>query len=175
MEVPLSQIFRLEAALPAESLDIVQIVDFPGTSDPIHQVDLTTLGQHKIDALLWATIATQAWRESERRAWLSLPQKLRSRGILVVTHMDLIQTAQDQERLKQRLQAVAQDYFKGVCFISAGKALKAGNIEMASGLFVELNKLAASFEMERLQKAVELSRKLGSYGLLRLAQDTVPQ
>jgi len=79
-------IFRLEVGLPSPRLRAVEILDCPGLADP-DQIDLAF---HAVDAALWCTVCIQAWKESERVAWSQLPARLRSCGLLVATHADLL-------------------------------------------------------------------------------------
>ena len=42
------------------------------------------------DLVLWCTSALQAWKASERDFWLSLPARVRDKGVLVLTFGDML-------------------------------------------------------------------------------------
>ena len=112
-------VFRLEVGLPSRGLRVAQILDLPGLADPGH-VDLAF---HAVDAVLWCTVSTQAWKESERRAWNQFPARLRSRGLLVSTHADLLASARDAEKLLTRLRSECGSLFQNVIMVATVNAL----------------------------------------------------
>jgi Dynamin family len=174
--VPPGQITRLEAGLPNEVLRLVEIVDFPGGANPLLPTDPLDVLSHGIDAAIWTTVATQAWRESERAAWLRLPQRIRSLGLLAVTHCDLISTAEDFRRLRARLDTVARPHFQGVFFVAAIKSNETSAVEWAdnAALFSETQRLAHQFSSERFAKAALVTRLLAATVLERLGEKYEP-
>ncbi len=170
-DTPPETIIRLEVGLPDKTLRQVEILDFPGSANPLLPTALSAVLQHGASAAIWATVATQAWRETERAAWLGLPQKIRSRGLLVVTHCDLITNQEDFRRLRARLESAAKPHFQGMCFLAAppgnrpGGAAEAG---AATGLLAEVRRLARQFSADRLGKAVLITRRLAAQTLARL-------
>jgi Dynamin family len=174
--IPPGHIMRLEAGLPNEVLRLVEIVDFPGGANPLLPTDPLDVLSHGIDAAIWTTVATQAWRESERAAWLRLPQRIRSLGLLAVTHCDLISSADDFKRLRARLEAVAAPHFQGVFFIAAAKSNETPAAEWAenAALFSEMRRLAHQFSSERVAKAALVSRLLAAAVLERLGEKDEP-
>ena len=76
-----------------------------------------------MDIALWCTLSTQAWKESERTAWEEIPARLRSRGLLVATHRDLLSDATDVEKLLDRLRDEAGPSFRDVLPMSTVQAL----------------------------------------------------
>jgi hypothetical protein len=112
-------VFRLEVGLPSRGLRAAQILDLPGVVSP-GQVDLSF---HAVDAVLWCTVSTQAWKESERVAWSELPARLRSRGLLVSTHADLLASDRDCERLLTRLRSECGSMFRDIIMVSTLDAL----------------------------------------------------
>jgi predicted nucleic acid-binding protein len=118
-----NSIFRLEVGLPTERLRTVQIIDLPGIADPkFHAPDIEA-EVRDADAVLWCTVSTQAWKESERSAWRDLPARLRARGLLVATHADLLQDHRDADKLLQRLRGETGALFKDVVLVSTLWAL----------------------------------------------------
>jgi hypothetical protein len=110
---------RLEVGLPSEQLRHLQVLDLPGLSDPRFDETATDLAAHSIDAVLWCTVATQAWKESERLAWTRVAPRLRSRGLLAVTHRDLLRDTADQIKLMTRLHHQAGPEFQDIVMVSS--------------------------------------------------------
>jgi hypothetical protein len=116
-------IFRLEVGLPAERLRAMQILDLPGIADPRFHAPNIDAGVHDVDAIVWCTVSTQAWKESERTAWRNLPARLRARGLLVATHADLLHDHRDTAKLLQRLRGEAGALFQDIVLVSTLEAL----------------------------------------------------
>ncbi len=112
-------VFRLEVGLPSPGLRAAQVLDLPGLAGP-GDVDLAA---HAVDAVLWCTVCTQAWKESERVAWGEMPARLRSRGLLVATHADLVANARDSEKLSTRLRGECGALFRDIVMVSTVNAL----------------------------------------------------
>lgn len=173
-EVPFRDILRLEVWLPSEHLRRIEVLDFPGSANPLFDADVAMIPRQGVDAVIWATVATQAWRETERRAWSKLPQRLRRRGILAVTQCDLIRDETDFSKLKARLQLVQEEHFMALCFVAAERkheiAAEARSKQHApAALRYEVERLRQGFSAERGRKAVQLTRRIASRALARLA------
>jgi len=112
-------LFRLEVGLPSQRLRGMQILDFPGLADP-GRFDLAF---HAVDAALWCTTSTQAWKESERLAWSQFPARLRSFGLLVSTHADLLANSRDREKLLTRLRGECGAMFRDIVLVSTVDAI----------------------------------------------------
>jgi len=112
-------IFRLEVGLPSPRLRAVEILDCPGLAGP-EQIDLAS---HAVDAALWCTVSIQAWKESERVAWSRLPARLRSCGLLVATHADLLADARDRDKLLTRLRGECGSMFRDMLLVATVDAL----------------------------------------------------
>jgi len=121
---PGQSILRLEVGLPSARLREVEILDLPGLAEPRLERSPGNLALPQVDALLWCTVSTQAWKESERAVWDRLPARLRGRGLLVVTHCDLLHDTRDREKLSRRLRAEAGS-FRDIVFVSTNDALAA--------------------------------------------------
>jgi hypothetical protein len=78
-----------------------------------------------VDICIWCTLATQAWRQSERQTWLSLPARLRTHGILVATHIDTLAHPAEHERVRTRLEREARDLFGDIVLLSVPDAMRA--------------------------------------------------
>jgi GTPase Era involved in 16S rRNA processing len=119
---------RLHVGLPLERLRSLRVTDTPGLGAWEDDSDAHTLGicRHA-DTVIWCTPAMQAWKASEERAWLSLPARVRERGILAVTFEDAIARPAQTERLLARLNAEASPLFRRVVLASRLGALVPGH------------------------------------------------
>ena len=179
---PLSgqSIFRLEVGLPSPRLRALQILDLPGLADPRFDASLADLTAHNVDAAIWCTVSTQAWKESEREAWEQLPMRLRNRGLLVTTHCDLLRSTIDREKLSSRLLFEAGPLFTGIVLMSTTQALatmggehagSAAGIWEASGadaLDMALEELLQGVRKQRNAAALEVTARIARHTLARL-------
>lgn len=105
------------AALPGD----VEIGDVPGAADPMLAHDDLRDAACRAEIALWCTPAPQAWRQSEKAAWLSLPRRLRRRAILVVTQADRLSPG-DLDLVLGRLRREADGLFAHVVAIATPEA-----------------------------------------------------
>jgi hypothetical protein len=175
-KIPAGPIVRVEVGLPIDTLKRIEILDFPGSANPLFPTDLLDVLRHGIDAAVWATVATQAWRETERIAWLALPKRIRSRGLLAVTHCDLIATGEDFRRLQARLKSDAGPYFQGMSFVSTQPGIAAVPADTldAANLSGDIDRLAQAFIADRLDRAVTIARSLAGQALGQLGDEPGP-
>jgi hypothetical protein len=173
-KVPIEAIIRVEVGLPIETFKRVEILDFPGSANPLFPTGLLDVLRHRIDAAIWATVATQAWRETERIAWLALPKRVRSLGLLAVTHCDLIATGEDFRKLQARLKVDAAPYFCGMSFVSKQHTAPAAPAETlnTAKLSADIDRLAQAFLADRLRKAEALTRRLAGQALAQIGDKT---
>jgi GTPase Era involved in 16S rRNA processing len=106
---------RLHVRLPSPRLQGMRLIDTPGLGDGDEGMT------HRIrrlcgnaDLVLWCTPALQAWKASERDFWLSLPARVRDKGVLVLTFGDMLRADQDGGRVLARLQAEAGLHFRRI-------------------------------------------------------------
>jgi hypothetical protein len=118
-------ISHFEIGMPNAVLRDIEVLDTPGFADPFHDPARTLDVVESADICVWCTLATQAWRESERETWLSLPSKFRTSGILVVTHTDTLAHARDRERVRTRLRREAGNLFGDIVFLAVPDAMRA--------------------------------------------------
>jgi hypothetical protein len=148
-----SRFIRIHAT--AEILEHCDIIDTPGISDPNLAVESWRYVAGQANMVLWCTSATQAWRETERSAWLSLPERLRRDSILVVTRADKLLTEADREKVRRRLVRETDGLFAAIVFMATHDAVQA-KAELAadaetplwaeSGAAALLDSLAERFE-----------------------------
>jgi hypothetical protein len=152
--VPMTARFiRIHAT--AEILEHCDIIDTPGISDPNLAVESWRYVAGQANMVLWCTSATQAWRETERSAWLSLPERLRRDSILVVTRADKLLTEADRDKVRRRLARETEGMFAAIVFMATHDAVQA-KAELAadaetplwveSGAAALLDALAERFE-----------------------------
>ncbi len=162
-------ILRLEVGLPSEQLRTIEVLDFPGSANPLFHADAAMIPRNGADAAVWATVATQAWRETERQAWSKLPPRLRRRGILAVTHRDLIKSEDDFLKLKARLEPVKHAHFTALCFVAAAwKHEPASRRASADVLRAEVEHLLQKVTKERGKQAARLASRVASRALASL-------
>jgi ABC-type dipeptide/oligopeptide/nickel transport system ATPase component len=166
--LPQGAIKRLEVGLPSAVLHSVEFLDFPGSANALVPAGGHEPAGHGMDGAIWATVATQAWRESERSHWLQLPQAIRSRSLLVVTFCDLIKAEEDVNRLHSRLAASARPYFREICFMAAGFEDPTVTAPMSQFLNAQIAILVQDFSSARLMKAAAIGRRLAESTLGRL-------
>jgi Dynamin family len=173
-------IFRLEVGLPSARLGTVQILDLPGLADPRFDESLTDLARHNVDAALWCTVSTQAWKESERDPWQQLPARLRGRGLLVATHADLLRSTIDREKLLSRLRREAGPSFMGIVLVSTtvaiammaqeheGSAATVWEESGADALDMLLDELLQNVRKQRNEAALKVAGRIADHALARL-------
>jgi Dynamin family len=111
--------------MPNELLRHAEVLDTPGFADPFHDPKRTLDVVERADICMWCTIATQAWRQSEHRIWSSLPARLRTHGILVVTHIDTLAHRGERRRIRARLKREAGDLFAEIVLLAVPEAMRA--------------------------------------------------
>jgi len=108
---------------PSPMLERCDIIDTPGISDPNLEEDSWRFAVGHSNLVLWCTSATQAWRETERSTWISLPNRLRANSVMVVTRSDKLGPG-DREKVKRRLARESFGLFGGLVFLSTPDAVK---------------------------------------------------
>jgi hypothetical protein len=108
---------------PSPMLERCDIIDTPGISDPNLEEDSWRFAVGQANFMLWCTSATQAWRETERSTWISLPERLRANSVMVVTRSDKLGPG-DREKVKRRLSRESFGLFGGLVFLSTPDAVK---------------------------------------------------
>ncbi|MEM9585209.1 MAG: dynamin family protein [Pseudomonadota bacterium] len=125
IDVDATRVIRL--FFEADILEVCDLIDFPGISDPNMSSDVWQRMMDEVDAVLWCTHATQAWRQSESAVWDSVPDAVRQRSVLLVTKFDKLITERDRYRVLARLKKEAGNKFNALFPISLTRALAAGD------------------------------------------------
>jgi GTPase Era involved in 16S rRNA processing len=125
-EMPPPGTRRLHVGMPLARLVAVRVIDTPGLGRCEEGGSRLVLQACRgADAVIWCTPAVQAWKASEERAWLALPERLRKRGVLAVTFLDAVGSAGDARRVMARLDAEAGGHFRRVVAAPAQAAAAA--------------------------------------------------
>ncbi len=121
--------------LEADILEAVDLIDTPGISDPKISTDVWQRAVGQANGVLWCTHATQAWRETERATWVSLPERLQHNSILLITRADAL-GQKDRQKVLRRVNREAGHLFNRSILFSARDAItardKTGDAEMWS-------------------------------------------
>ncbi|WP_170330488.1 dynamin family protein [Ruegeria arenilitoris] len=119
--------------LEADILEAVDLIDTPGISDPKISSDVWRRAVGQANGVLWCTHATQAWRETERATWVSLPERLQHNSLLLVTRADVL-GPKDRQKVLRRVNREAGHLFNRSILFSARDAItardKSGDAEL---------------------------------------------
>ncbi|WP_394180578.1 dynamin family protein [Yoonia maritima] len=159
-DIPVEETMCIRLFLECDILDVCDLIDFPGISDPNMSSDVWERMLPEVDAVIWLTHATQAWRQSEAAVWDTMPNAVRENSILLITRFDKLTTEKDRLRVFKRVRRETDGQFAATFPISLLQALEAGEDferwdASGAGPFVEhliqavekLSKLAARSEL----------------------------
>lgn len=110
----------------SDILELCDIIDMPGISDPNMSPEVWERVIGKADGVIWCTHATQAWRQSEAAVWESLDPALFAKSLLLITRFDKLRTEIDRARVLKRVERETRDLFAARLPISLTGALGAG-------------------------------------------------
>jgi hypothetical protein len=146
-------------------LELCDIIDMPGISDPNMESEVWERVIGKADAVIWCTHATQAWRQSEASVWESLDPALHAKSLLLVTRFDKLHGEHDRARVLRRVERETEGLFCARLPISLTEALSAGDdadlLEKSGAaafrreLVALLDRLAGSLGHDRAARTAE--------------------
>jgi hypothetical protein len=128
-EIDPSETRMIRIFAKSDVLDMCDIIDMPGISDPNMDSAVWERVIGKADAVLWCTHATQAWRQSEASVWESLDPALHLKSLLLVTRFDKLHGESDRARVMRRVERETEGLFLARLPISLTEALSAGDDE----------------------------------------------
>ena len=176
-----SDSFRLEVGLPSPMLMNAQFIDLPGVGDPRFDDAAAEIAPHGVDAVLWCTVATQAWKESERLAWSTIPPRVLDRCLMVVTHRDLIRDVQDETKIMDRLRNVASGEFQEIILLSTATgaepaliavpadheeaAMHASDVDALRGA---IERLLDTVRQQRANEAMAVTNRIAQQSLMKI-------
>jgi len=123
--IPLEQTRCIRIFLESDILELCDLIDMPGISDPNMASDVWEGMIDHADGVLWCTHATQAWRQSEAAVWKSLPEQLHENSLLLLTRFDKILTDTDRRKIIKRVQRETKGMFADLFPISLTQAVEA--------------------------------------------------
>ncbi|MEM9797853.1 MAG: dynamin family protein [Pseudomonadota bacterium] len=129
--VPIEETRYIRLQLDSKILDYCDLIDFPGISDPNMDSIVWERVLEEVDAVLWCTHATQAWRQSEAAVWETVSEEVRARSLLLVTRFDKLTTDRDRGRVLRRLEVETAGLFRKIYPLALLQALNAGDDQAA--------------------------------------------
>ncbi len=147
--VPVEETFAIRLFVDADILSVCDLIDFPGISDPNMSSEVWERVLPEVDAVIWCTHATQAWRQSEAAVWDTMPDAVRNHSILLVTRFDKLTSERDRSRVIKRVSRETAGLFSGIYPVSLLQALAAGEDQDrwdASGAGPFVNRLIETIE-----------------------------
>ncbi|MEL6522476.1 MAG: dynamin family protein, partial [Pseudomonadota bacterium] len=108
------QYILLHLGVPSDLLLKVDMVDTPGTSDPKLQKEANAFLAPYIDFVVWCSSAIQAWRKTEKTAWLKFPDRLRTNSQLILTRADKVRSKRDLQKVLKRVSRETDGLFQSV-------------------------------------------------------------
>ena len=124
--VPVEETLSIRLFLEADILGVCDLIDFPGISDPNMSSEVWERMLPEVDAVLWCTHATQAWRQSEAAVWDAMPEAVRKHSMLLITRFDKLTTDRDRNRVVKRVTREAGEMFNGIYPVALLAAIAAG-------------------------------------------------
>ena len=83
------------------------------------------------DILVWTTIASQAWRLSEKNVIEHLGPETLENSIIAVSRSDKLRNSRDFQRVCDRIQRETEAYFRHIVFLHGARSLIADSAESA--------------------------------------------
>lgn len=114
---------------PSETLEICDLIDMPGISDPNMSSEAWLPVMTEVDSVIWCTQATQAWRQSEAAVWEQISGQTNGENFLLVTQVDKLQSERDLDRVLMRVRKETEGQFDHVFPLSIADAIDAGDDE----------------------------------------------
>ncbi len=111
----------------AELLELMDLIDMPGNSDPNMSADVWERVIHHANGVIWCSHANQAWRQSEAAVWESMPDELYPNSMLLLTRFDKIREERDGKRIVARVASEAAEMFAGIFPVALLQAQQAGD------------------------------------------------
>lgn len=124
--VPVAETHVIRLFMECDILELCDLIDFPGISDPNMSSEVWERMLPEVDAVIWCTHATQAWRQSEAAVWNMMPDAVRDFSILLITRYDKLTNDNDRRRVFQRVRRETDGQFAATFPISLLQALQAG-------------------------------------------------
>lgn len=165
------ELLGIEVIAPNPELKSFEITDTPAFDDAAD-----CLAQ--ADIVIWCTVASQAWAETERRVWGAVPRRYRKRAVLVATNADSLTRAGDADKLLRRLHQQAGHLFTDIKLSSILDPQDATAIQAQlakrfgiAGVREDVDERIAYFAERRWWTGAKLARRLARLTLQSLVRD----
>jgi len=122
--IPLEETAVIRMFLKSDVLELCDLIDMPGISDPNMSAEVWQRILHNADGVLWCTNATQAWRQSEAAVWNTVPQAFFETSMLLITRFEKLLTEADRQKVIKRVRRETQGKFSGLFPISLTEAIQ---------------------------------------------------
>ncbi|MEE4187613.1 MAG: dynamin family protein [Roseobacter sp.] len=122
---------KIEVFMEAEVLQLCDLLDMPGISDPNMPRETWENVIEERDHVIWCTHATQAWRQSEAAIWNILRAHASAHNILLITQFDKLQNNRDRMRVRKRVESETRGQFEAIFPVSLLQALEAADTPSA--------------------------------------------
>jgi hypothetical protein len=116
----------LHLTMISDTLELCDLVDMPGISDPNMPTDTWDSVVGPSDTVIWCTHATQAWRQSEAAMWDRMREATSGLNLLLITQFDKLRNPRDRKRVLHRVASETEGKFTAVYPVALLEALKAG-------------------------------------------------
>lgn len=104
---------------PMAGLEGSEIVELPFHHDGVVGDGVFEL-MASADLLIWVTIASQAWRLTEKSVMQRLPTACQARAVLAVSRADKLRSAEDLQKVEARIRRENPAIFSELVFLRAG-------------------------------------------------------
>lgn len=123
-DVSLEETAMIEVTMEAEALELCDLLDMPGISDPnMPKETWENVISHR-DHVIWCTHATQAWRQSEAAIWNILRHQSSGHNLLLITQFDKLRSDRDRMRVRKRIEKETEGLFEAMFPVSLLQALE---------------------------------------------------
>jgi hypothetical protein len=160
----MAEIASLDVFLPNPLLKEVRLLDTPGISDLEQDHDLTLSAVSDADAVVWCTMASQGWKDSEAQFWERIPADVRKTAILVITHADALNSDEERSKVARRLSDQMRSLFAKMLMISThprhttlGDGLASVQAAIKESVIDRGHVLRSGWARRRAVEAVELA------------------
>lgn len=114
------EVARVQLWSDHEHLAGFEVIEVPLTkAEELTQEQIELIGS--TDVLIWVTIASQAWRLTEKTIVEKLGKARPAHGILAVTRGDKLRTERDRTRLRERMERETDHFFQECIFINGAR------------------------------------------------------
>jgi GTPase SAR1 family protein len=124
--VDLDRTRMIRLYLESDTLQICDLIDMPGISDPNMDAEVWQSVFSLADSVVWCTHATQAWRQSEAATWEMIRHDTNGDNLLLITQIDKLASERDRARVLHRVRRETEGQFAGIFPVALLQALNAG-------------------------------------------------